>query len=469
MTYKHTGHRRILCVVLALALLMCSMLSGCVRHGTKYTSMPATFSPEYKLLSVGKELGFDVVDVKYNYTTLTDKQKEIYLNIYNTVENMYKGDVLLAHGATSEDLSTAYNAYLEDNPQHFWVAETMELCWTVTDNMSIGINKLFNSIASLLPWTKEKRTDYSEYTDAYFRMSYMYNSTTERDMAENELINAVREVLSGISPLDSEFDRELYIHDWIADNCTYDKAAYEKFLKEGTVGSRVSIHTAYGAIVEHSATCAGYTRAMQILLSQAGIESRFISGIRQNDDNKTEGISHAWNLVFLNGMPYYVDTTWDDFDLWGIKDGVFTQLESKAEGSQASNRTEHKYFNVSDEFLSKDHWGYTPQFASATNYNYFTYKLLNMSQASPAFKESLTDELCYIARKDKNFLEIYLDTDSSEYDGLVEALFNDNGGLFYDCLVSANEQLGMAKFREDIVYYGVDKKSGMVYAYTLNQ
>lgn len=467
MTANISHSRRGIALILAFALLLSLTFSGCARQGTEYAELPEFFSPEHELLTVGEQLGFDVIDIKYYYTTLTDKQKQIYLNMYETVENMDKGSVLLAEGATSEDLSKATAAYFADNPQHFWIAESMETCWTVTDNISIGVSKFFNAILSLFPWV-EKRTDYTEYTDAYCKMSYIYKSEEKRDEAQQELKQKMIDALSGISPEDSAFDRELYIHDWIAENCTYDNEAYEQFLQSGTVGDRVNVHTVYGALVEQTATCAGYARAMQLLLSQAGIETRFISGVSQTDDPNSSGQSHAWNIVFFDGQPYHVDLTWNDKDLWGIKDGVYDQVQDDSSGfSFIGNRTEHKYFNVTEEVISGDHWGFDPQYANAVDYNYFTYKSLDISFPEDSFRNGIIDELCRLASNDQNLIEIYLGTNTNNHQQYIDLLFDAQEALFYKCLELANDKIGQDYFREDMVYYGIDENSGIVCVYTV--
>lgn len=467
MTINISNPRRGIALIIAIALIVSIIFSSCARQGNEYDELPDLFSPEYELLTVGEQLGFDVIDIKYQYTTLTDKQKQIYLNIYDTVENMDKGNVLLAKGATSEDLTKATAAYYADNPQHFWVAETMETCWTVTDNIGIGLSKFFNGIFSFLPWV-EKRTDYTEYTDAYCKMSYIFKNEQAKDEAEQQLKQKMVEALSGISPADSAFDKELYIHDWIADNCTYDEEAYQQFLQNGTIDDRVSAHTVYGALVEQKATCAGYARAMQLMLSQVGIETRFISGVSQNGDPNSPSQSHAWNIVFFDGQPYHVDLTWNDKDQWGVKDGVYMQIEGDDSGfNYVDNRTEHKYFNVTENTISKDHWGFTPQYATAVDYNYFTYKNLDISDLEGSFKTGLTDELCRLSSIDHNFIEISLGADTSNHEQYIDILFNELDGLFYNCLKLANDSIGYDYFREDIVYYGVDDNAGIVYVYTI--
>ncbi len=62
--------------------------------------------------------------------------------------------------------------------------------------------------------------------------------------------------------------------------------------------------SAYSAMVNGEAVCAGYARAFQYLLQQLGIPCYYCTGYADE--------SHAWNIVALDDGYYNVDVTWDD-------------------------------------------------------------------------------------------------------------------------------------------------------------
>lgn len=64
--------------------------------------------------------------------------------------------------------------------------------------------------------------------------------------------------------------------------------------------------TAYAALVKGSATCQGYAVSLYRLLRMAGVNCRVVTGTARGE----EGL-HAWNLVELDGLWYYLDATWD--------------------------------------------------------------------------------------------------------------------------------------------------------------
>ena len=97
----------------------------------------------------------------------------------------------------------------------------------------------------------------------------------------------------------TEYDKILAIHDWMCTNITY-KAAEDS-----------SDQDIYGALVNKQALCAGYAEGFKYLLEKVGINSKVISGEAIDKDGKR--ISHAWNIVYVDGRAFYFDVTWDDF------------------------------------------------------------------------------------------------------------------------------------------------------------
>lgn len=69
--------------------------------------------------------------------------------------------------------------------------------------------------------------------------------------------------------------------------------------------------TAYGALVEGEAVCAGYARAYQLLLEAAGVKAWTVVG-DSIDPSSGYAVPHAWSLMWLDDDCYYTDVTWDD-------------------------------------------------------------------------------------------------------------------------------------------------------------
>ena len=90
----------------------------------------------------------------------------------------------------------------------------------------------------------------------------------------------------------SDVEKALLIHDRIALRCNYDHKLSHS--------NRFDI---YGALVGGYAVCEGYTKAYIYLLDKVGIKSEICT---------SDTLNHAWNIVYIDGIPYHVDITWDD-------------------------------------------------------------------------------------------------------------------------------------------------------------
>ncbi len=117
------------------------------------------------------------------------------------------------------------------------------------------------------------------------------------------------------------FEKELAVHDYIIENCTYDLDALDE---RKTVSQHSS--TAYGVLKNGKSICLGYTKTFKIFMDYLGIECIIVEGTANG------GEDHAWNMVKIDETWYNVDVTWDD----PVPD--FGTLY-------------HSYFNATDEYL----------------------------------------------------------------------------------------------------------------------
>lgn len=162
------------------------------------------------------------------------------------------------------------------------------------------------------------------------------------------LYPSVRAVLDAcISAGMSDYEKEKAVHDYLVLNTAYD---YENY-QNGTLPD-ISFRAA-GVFLYRTAVCQGYAEAFQLLLNLIGIECYTVTGT-------SGGVSHAWNIVRLDGEYYHVDVTHDD----PVPD--------------APGEVRHHYFNVTDRELSATHDRQThPEIVcDGEKYNYYTYHRL---------------------------------------------------------------------------------------------
>ena len=127
-------------------------------------------------------------------------------------------------------------------------------------------------------------------------MSFTYYSSYEQ---EQQLTAELESVMDGFNFTDSTSDyiKIKTIYDYICDNITYDYDNLnddEYFLK----------FSAYAALINKTAVCQGYSTLLYRMLKAAGIDTRIITGV-------SNGENHAWNIVRIGDLYYYLDSTWD--------------------------------------------------------------------------------------------------------------------------------------------------------------
>jgi len=120
---------------------------------------------------------------------------------------------------------------------------------------------------------------------------------------EHNLRAVVTTLLGGES---DPFLRVKLIHDWIADTVTYDVSMLSK--------TNVTGQDVASVLASRRAVCSGYARLFEKMAGLAGFEVRTVSGY-------TKGLggnfafnfqnSHAWNMVQIGDLWYFVDTTFD--------------------------------------------------------------------------------------------------------------------------------------------------------------
>lgn len=91
--------------------------------------------------------------------------------------------------------------------------------------------------------------------------------------------------------------------------CEYEKArmAHDWLIRNVKYGFTDNCYTSYGALIEGKAVCQGYVLAYYEILAHLEIPCNVIIG------TAGDGL-HAWNLVTVNGIGYFIDVTWDDKD-----------------------------------------------------------------------------------------------------------------------------------------------------------
>lgn len=170
--------------------------------------------------------------------------------------------------------------------------------------------------------------------------SYVENFTLEDDGAHptTESIVASLAAQCLAAGCTTDFEKALWMHDWLTMNASYDLS--------------YSHYSADGVLVRGTGVCDSYRRAYAMLMNAVGVETISVTGG-----------NHAWNQVKMDGEWYNVDVTWDD-----PIDASGTQQPA------ASGREHHLYFGLPDEIMRVDHTFETDsKQCTAYEMNYFLH------------------------------------------------------------------------------------------------
>ena len=227
----------------------------------------------------------------YGYSTITDpSQKTMYEELSAKSEDTHisgedveimefdTGDGKINHavafdydfasaGLTLQQAQSVWATFRNDNPQYYWLSGTLI---------------------------------YSP-THLYIVCDSEYASASERARCNAIIASEVARYTSLTAGLSTKLDKALAVHDDICNRIAY---AYKA---DGiTPSDDAFAHNVMGVFENRSAVCEGYAKAYQLIMTELGIDSIYVTGI-------SRGVGHSWNMVKLDdGLWHWVDVTWDD-------------------------------------------------------------------------------------------------------------------------------------------------------------
>ena len=289
---------------------------------------------------------------------------------------------------TEDSIRHALNAYIADNPQVFWVSNVFGYAYS--DGNTII------ECYSVIPADK----------------------ITELSLILSKKIN---EMLEDLDTKMDDYHIERYIHDKLLRNCSY--AEEIKSVNDGW-----EYFTSYGAIVNGSAVCEGYSKAMQMLLNLTGIPSYIIRG-------EAEGVKHMWNLVKVGEEWYHLDSTWNDSD----------------------TTISYEYFNLPTNLVEENHIIYSligtggdeadrtgpnffiPECDSMEMY-FYTVDGFTIERFYNETDQNVVAQIVHLVNNGEVYLHINVGSELS-YDECIDTLFNAPGHRIYHYIDLANELL----------------------------
>lgn len=224
------------------------------------------------------------------YNNLDRKKQFLYDALVKAIDEYDDITEEIRYTYTSADFNDVVERIIADHPEYFFVN--------------------FEGLASYV-------------SETHTKVVISYHDEIEKvKELRSQLDNKVDDILSFIDDDMTDFEVELYLHDYLVENCKYLTDVNNK----GYTAS-----TAYGALCEGTAICDGYAHAFKLLMNRAGLYCCVVDGY-------IDDMPHMWNMVKIDGDFYHVDVTWDDSDNLDNLDMDY-----------------HLYLNVTTDRISLDH------------------------------------------------------------------------------------------------------------------
>ena len=245
------------------------------------------------------------------YVLISDEGKTIKPNFDTQPEiNTEITDIIV-----SEELFEGFSTELIDK-----VANAMFKFEPVVDITSYNISTddtvaLFSAISKYYP------TEYSLLTKGDFKYKIIFSpslgcitdirfyygddANLEAFEQRNKDLKAeIDKIVAQVEGMD-DFEKALYIHDYIVLNSEYDLELLEILETEGKLTGelRSERYTEYSVLINGTGICGSYALAYRALMNAAGVDCLYLSSQQMN---------HAWNMVKIDGEWYHVDCCWDD-------------------------------------------------------------------------------------------------------------------------------------------------------------
>lgn len=360
------------------------------------------------------------------YACLTDPdEQDAYAAVDIAANQLTPQRFDIKGGDAFDHLGDVIEFYKNDNPQVFWLKD--DISYSYIDNGdTVTVELAFKLKGDSLKKAKAK------------------------------LDSTVKTIVAAAPQNGSDYEKELYVNDYLVDHCVYDEAAV-KLHKDSKI--RGHEQDAYGALIEGKAVCEGYTRAFHLLCKKLGVACEVIEGSAAEEDKDTgekQSVPHIWNCVQLDGSWYHTDVTWNDDNHGDFADVV----------------TRRYYFlNLTTAQIEQDHqisplYGkprgeadfyndFVPE-CDSTYYNYFQLNCQTLTAMDDA--QNVIDALTQAAAEQDSYFDFLVDAsldfaDTKEqiaqgegYQWIEQANSVNSAQLSTDCKLSAFEEHRLITF-----------------------
>lgn len=306
------------------------------------------------------------------FSYLSSSRQEIYKKMLKAAEDFTEGWIDLGNlGSDKEkvrsDIAVAYQALGDDYPELFWLPASYYIS-SSSDQTAICFSGNISGT----------------------KCSYLVSKSKVASM-KKELEEKAEEIVKATENISTQYEVELYLHDYLCENTEYDLNSEFKY-------------TAFGALVSKKAVCEGYSRAFAMLCSKAGINSFIMRGTSRNQN-------HSWNLVNIENSWYNIDITWDDQTSSGAKSALYSYF-NLTDAEILSDHTAAPFINPKSGIIPNDGvYNLTEIPCSDSNMNYFNKEKLILENNN---YDDLSNAISIQNSKNKKFAQIKVNPAISE-------------------------------------------------------
>lgn len=360
--------RKILCAVLACTILFCSIPFGVSAENRKIKYSPLS-SPV--LYDSPADMQASVADLEKHVDT--DRLRK---TIFSAVSEC-KEEIIIEELNIPVSIAESIADFIWYNmPEAFNVH-------------GIGNSYYGDTIYSVLISYREFADTKDEYAACYSEFKAVADG-----------------MLAGIEKNDrlTQVEKALLIHDRLILHTEYDYTS-----------SSVIKHTAYGALCKRAAVCQGYAMAYMYLLDRVGIKNYYCS---------SRSLNHGWNIVYIDGVSYHTDVTWDDRS-WGSGERGFV------------GRVDHDNFLRSTQGIKATGHNSGDFDSSPVDTRYDN----SFWQSSSTAFQLIGNDIYYIDNEEEKLMRM---SDNSIIGDVEDDWLSSGGGIWslnYSCLSSAGGDL----------------------------
>ncbi|MBQ9058024.1 MAG: hypothetical protein IJ125_02445 [Atopobiaceae bacterium] len=213
--------------------------------------------------------------------SVTKKEKQLWGVLYDGLTNhsdqIYLTSLELLY-SDAKEFKESYERFLHQHPELFFVAGGYRYSYRSVNGKQII---------------------------SYIKPQYFYDAATTKSMT-TKYYNAFKTMLSWVPASASQVEQIKAVHDYLVRTIAYNmKAADLNSTGWKSTYGNLQPWDAYGALVNKSSVCEGYTEAFIAGMQYLGVEC-------DRALETTWGGAHVWNQVKLGGNWYQVDCTYDD-------------------------------------------------------------------------------------------------------------------------------------------------------------